>query len=73
MIIFVLGKIFSFPIRKIIKLIINSVIGGLIIFVINEIGATWNFHIGLNIFTSIFVGVFGVPGAVLLISLKLFT
>ena len=69
--ILVLGKIFAFPFKKILKLIINSVLGGLLIFIINIIGANFNFHIGLNIFTSIFVGILGLPGAGLLIILKL--
>ena len=41
--------------KLIIKLIVNSIIGMLLIFLINKIGAIWNFHIGLNLFTSLFV------------------
>ncbi len=44
--------------------------GGLIIYIINLIGGLWGFHIGLNLITSIFVGILGIPGAVLLIILK---
>ena len=53
--ILVFGKMFILPIKLIIKLIINSVLGGLIITIINWIGAAFNIHIGLNLFTSIFV------------------
>lgn len=49
----------------------NSILGGVLIYVINIIGASFNLHIGLNIGTSIFVGFFGIPGAILLIILKL--
>lgn len=69
--IFIIGKIFLFPIKKIIKLLINSALGGLLIYIINLIGAHWGFAIGLNIFTSIFVGILGIPGAILLIIIKL--
>lgn len=55
------GKIFSVPLKAILKLITNSVLGGLLIFIINLIGTAFNFHIGLNIGTSILVGVLGVP------------
>lgn len=65
-------KIFSVPLKALFKLIINSVLGGLLIFIINLIGAVWNFHIGLNIVTAILVGILGIPGAVLLVILKLF-
>ena len=53
--IFIIGRIFIVPLKKILKLIINSIFGGLIIYVINLIGANFGFHIGLNIFTSILI------------------
>ena len=68
---FIFGKIFIVPIKTIFKLIINSVLGGLTIFIINIIGSLWGFHIGLNLITSIFIGVLGVPGAIVVIFIKL--
>ena len=68
---FLFGKIFIVPIKKILKLVINSVLGGIAIFLINLIGGIWGFHIGLNVFTSILVGLLGLPGAVCLIIVKL--
>lgn len=52
---FVIGKIFIIPIKKIIKLIFNSILGGILIWIINLFGGAFGFHIGLNIFTSIWV------------------
>ena len=49
------GRILILPIKKIVKLILNSLLGGLIIVCINCIGTVFNIHIGLNIFTAIFV------------------
>ena len=51
----ILGKIFFFPLKKLLKLIFNSILGGLLIYIINIIGAAFNFYIGINIFTAIFV------------------
>lgn len=68
---FIFGKIFIVPIKKILKLVINSILGGVSIFFINLIGGIWGFHIGLNIFTSILVGLLGLPGAVCLVIVKL--
>ena len=68
---FIFGKIFIVPIKTIFKLIINSILGGLTIFIINLIGSIWGFHIGLNLITSIFVGVLGIPGAIVNIIIKL--
>ena len=67
----IFGKIFIVPLSKIIKLIVTSRLGGVVIFFINLIGGIWGFHIGLNIFTSILVGLLGLPGAVCLIIVKL--
>ena len=53
--IIIFGRIFITPIKKILKLVINSILGGILIVIINYVGATFNFHIGLNIVTSIFV------------------
>ena len=69
--IFIAGKIFILPLKTILKFILNSGVGGIIIFIINLIGGFWNFHIGLNIFTSIIVGILGVPGTILVIMIKL--
>ena len=42
------GKVLIWPIRSIIKLVLNSILGGLLILIINYIGATFAFHIGFS-------------------------
>lgn len=68
----IFGRIFIVPIKKVLKLVINSVLGGISIFLINLVGANFGFHIGLNILTSILVGILGLPGVVCLVIVKLF-
>lgn len=68
---FIFGKIFIIPIKTIFKLVMNSVLGGLVIFIINLIGSFFNFHIGLNLITCIFVGILGIPGAIAIVIIKL--
>ena len=70
--ILIFEKILLFPMRKVFKLILNTFLGGLAIWIINIIGTSFDFHIGLNIITSIIVGILGIPGAILLILLKVF-
>ena len=67
---FLIGKIFILPIKSVLKLVINSCIGGLLIYLINLVGGLFSFHIGLNYITAIFTGILGVPGVVLLVILK---
>ena len=49
---FIFGRVFIVPIKKVLKLVINSILGGVTIFLINLIGGIWGFHIGLNIFSK---------------------
>ncbi|MCR5147199.1 MAG: pro-sigmaK processing inhibitor BofA family protein [Clostridia bacterium] len=70
-VIILIGKVFYVPLKHIVKLLINSLLGGLLIYIVNIIGASFNFHIGLNSFTAIFVGILGVPGVVVLVFVKL--
>ena len=53
--IFIFGRIFIVPIKKILKLVLNSILGGVVIFLINLIGTNFGFHIGLNFLTSILI------------------
>ncbi|MDD3169962.1 MAG: pro-sigmaK processing inhibitor BofA family protein [Eubacteriales bacterium] len=63
---YVVGYMFLVPIKILLRLIINSVAGGISILVINWIGAFWGVHISLNILSAVIVGILGVPGAILL-------
>lgn len=69
---FLFGRIFILPIKSVLKLVLNSILGGLIIYLINVVGGLFSFHIGLNYITAILVGILGVPGAILLVVLKVF-
>lgn len=70
-ILFFFGKIFVLPIKSILKLIGNSILGTILIYVINLIGGVFNFHIGLNFITILFVALLGVPGAIVLTLIKI--
>ena len=52
---FMMGRIFVGPLKKILKLIVNSILGGVLIFIINLVGSFLGFHIGLNLITAFFV------------------
>ncbi len=71
-ILFVLCKIFIVPLKAMLKLLLNSLLGAVIILVINFVGSFFSFHIGLNFFTIIFVSLLGIPGAILLTVIRFF-
>jgi len=58
---FLIGRFFIIPLKSIAKIVGNSILGGILIFIINAIGSFFNFHIGLNIGTAIITGILGVP------------
>ena len=58
---FIFGRIFIRPIKVVLKLVLNSILGAFAIFLINLIGGIWGLHIGLNIVTSILVGLLLLP------------
>ena len=70
--IFIVGKIFIIPIKIITKLIINSFLGAVLLYVINIVGTVCELHIGINVVTALVVGILGIPGAVLLTVLAIF-
>ena len=64
---YVVGYMFLVPIRIILKLLLNSCLGGLFILLFNWVGGYWGFHISLNALSAIIVGLLGLPGAILLL------
>lgn len=69
-VLFIVLKLLALPMKIIIKLVINGLVGGLIIFVINLIGANFGFMIDLNWITALIVGFLGVPGVVIVAILQ---
>lgn len=69
--IIIIGKIFIVPIKIICKLMINSILGVILLYIINLVGSMWGLHIGINVITALIVGILGIPGAILLTILKI--
>lgn len=68
---FIFGKLFLWPLKIILKLAVNSLIGGAAILLINIIGAEIGIIIPLNMLNALIVGVLGLPGVILLIVLTI--
>lgn len=59
----VFTKIFSFPLKVLWKCIYNSIIGAIVLYVINFLGIV---YIPINFFTALIAGVLGIPGVLIL-------
>ncbi|OBR93501.1 sigmaK-factor processing regulatory protein BofA [Clostridium ragsdalei P11] len=69
---YVLVKVFSWPLKILFKLIINAVLGVVLLVIVNLIGQYFSFSIGINAITALIAGFFGIPGVIFLIIFKLF-
>ncbi len=70
LIVFAFGKAMLLPLKIILRLVINGILGGIAIIIINLIGAPLGFTISLNLFSALVAGILGLPGIILLVILK---
>lgn len=70
LLLYVVGRLLLIPLRAIFQLIVNAVIGGAILLVVNLIGSFWGFGVGINPITALIAGLLGIPGVILLIALR---
>lgn len=67
----VIVKVFSWPIKLLVKLIINGILGVILLFVFNFIGQNFGVTIGINAITALIAGFCGIPGVIFLVIFKL--
>ncbi|AKL97352.1 sigmaK-factor processing regulatory protein BofA [Clostridium aceticum] len=67
---YIVGWILLIPIKLIIKLIWNGVIGGAMLLLVNLIGGIFGITIVINPINALIAGFLGVPGVILLLILQ---
>jgi len=67
---YLVGRIMIMPLKILLKLIYNAIIGGIVLLILNFIGGYVGIHLALNAVTALVVGFFGVPGIIMLLILK---
>ena len=70
--IFIVGKLFVWPIKLVWKLLASSLIAGAAIVLINTAGTGLGIAIPLNVLNALTAGVLGIPGLVMLLIFSLF-
>lgn len=65
--IFVVGKIFAWPFKILLNLIINGIMGGVLLFLINLVGTNFGLVIPINAVTALVAGFLGIPGVLFLV------
>ncbi len=72
LIVFCIAKILFVPLKTVLRLMLNSVIGALVLIAINLLEPFLHIHIAVNAITALALGILGVPGLCLLMLLKIF-
>lgn len=68
----VVAKLLAWPVKRIIKLAINTIIGAIMVVLVNKFGSIIGISIPFNWFTALFAGIFGIPGVIVLILIGFF-
>ena len=65
------GWLLLAPLKFIMKLLVNGLLGGLLLLIINLVGGFFSVTIAINPLSAIIAGYFGLPGIILLLLVKL--
>lgn len=65
-------QLFKKPIKLLLKLACNTLIGYIALLLVNKFGALIGISLGINWVNALIIGVFGYPGLILLLLLKYF-
>lgn len=68
---YILGMVLVVPIKILIKLLINGLIGGVVLLLFNLIGGIFNLTIAVNPLNAVIVGFLGIPGVILILILQM--
>ena len=63
-------RLFAAPLKLALKLILNTLLGFLALFLLGLTAPLTGFALGLNLFNALVIGILGVPGLVLLVLLQ---
>jgi len=68
--VYIIGVLLVLPIKIVVRLVLNGIIGAVALFVINIFGGMIGFTIGINPITALVAGFLGIPGIILLLFLQ---
>lgn len=67
---YIVGRVLIVPIKIVLKLIYNAIIGGVVLVILNFLGGYVGLSIAINPITALIVGFLGIPGIILLLIVK---
>ncbi|MGI6582851.1 MAG: pro-sigmaK processing inhibitor BofA family protein [bacterium] len=70
LLLYLIARLFFVPLRILMRLLYNGIIGGLLLWLVNLVGSFFGVTIPINPITALAAGFLGVPGVVLLLLLR---
>ena len=70
LLLFLGGKLFRVPIKVLGRLLLNAVLGGIALIIVNLLGGFVGIVVGINPVTALCAGILGIPGVALLLVLQ---
>lgn len=67
LLVYLAGRFLLVPLKWLVRILINSLVGGVIICLINFMGGELGVFLPMNPLTAVIVGILGIPGVVMLI------
>ena len=67
---YLIGILLVVPIKMLIKLVWNGILGGILLFIVNLIGNFIGISLVINPITALIAGFLGIPGVILLLILQ---
>lgn len=65
----VVVKVFFIPLKYLMRLIVNGIIGGILLLLFNYFGGFVGLYLPINVVTALIAGFLGIPGVILLVLL----
>lgn len=69
---FIIAFILLVPLKILVRLVLNGIFGGVLLWFFNVFAARFGIHVPVNPITALIAGTLGVPGVILLAALRYF-
>lgn len=70
LLLYVIGYLLVLPLKFVLRLFYNGVIGGLMLWVLNIVGGFFSVRVAINPVTALIAGFLGIPGVLLILILQ---
>ena len=70
LLLYVLARVLVIPVRMLLRVLANGILGGLLLMAANLVGTVGGFYLPVNPVTALVAGFLGIPGVVLLLVLQ---